>query len=79
MRLYFYYICASIIFRRYYYGKRKCSAEIFGEKVLIFYYEGKIAYDIYKSLLKTINDANAKLDISVMEGVQNAMKDWAIF
>ena len=53
-------------------------AEIFGEKVFnLPTMKARLPKDIYKSLLKTINDGS-KLDISVAEVVANAMKDWAI-
>mgnify|MGYP000119843277 CR=1 FL=1 len=39
--------------------------------------KARLPKDIYKSLLKTINDGS-KLDISVAEVVANAMKDWAL-
>ena len=53
-------------------------AEIFGEKVFnLPTMKARLPKDIYKSLLKTINDGS-KLDISVAEVVANAMKDWAL-
>ena len=53
-------------------------AAIFGEKVFnLPTMKARLPKDIYKSLLKTINDGT-KLDISVAEVVANAMKDWAI-
>ena len=51
-------------------------AEIFGEKVFnLPTMKARLPKDIYKSLLKTINDGS-KFDISVAEVVANAMADW---
>ena len=69
-------ICASIISGGII--MENGNVEIFGEKVFnLPTMKPRLPKDIYKSLLKTINDGS-KLDISVAEVVANAMKDWAL-
>ena len=46
---------------------------VFNDKVM----RDKLPKDIYKSLVKTINDGT-KLDINVANAVAHAMKEWAI-
>lgn len=53
-------------------------AEIFGSKVFnLPTMKDRLPKDIYKSLVKTINDGS-KLDINVANAVAHAMKEWAI-
>ena len=53
-------------------------AEIFGSKVFnLPTMKERLPKDIYKSLVKTINDGS-KLDINVANAVAHAMKEWAL-
>ncbi len=49
------------------------GSNVFNRQVM----QGKLPKDIYKSLIKTI-DEGAPLDMSVANVVANAMKDWAV-
>ena len=60
------------------YGEMSKVEEMFGSKVFnLPTMKERLPKDIYKSLVKTINDGT-KLDINVANAVAHAMKEWAL-